>query len=191
LISPFAAGGSSDALARQLAPELSKRLGQPVIVENRAGSGGNIGLDAVAKAEPDGYTIGLALPRPLVVNVSLMDSVPYNPLTDFTPIAVVADLPIVLVVHHSVPANTVAALIAQDKANPGKVFDASTGVGTTMHLSGELFNALAGTRLQHVAYRDAAPAVNDIVAGTVQAGLIDLPSAGPHIASGRPTASAR
>jgi tripartite-type tricarboxylate transporter receptor subunit TctC len=114
-----------------------------------------------------------------------MDSVPYNPLTDFTPIAVVADLPIVLVVHNSVPANTVAALIAQDKANPGKAFYASAGVGTTMHLSGELFNALAGTRLQDIAYRGDASAVNDVVAGTVQAGFIDFPSAGPHIASGR------
>ena len=96
-----------------------------------------------------------------------------------------ADLPIVLVVHTSVPANTVAALIALDKSNPGKLFYGSAGVGTTMHLSGELFNALAGTHLQHVAYKGAAPAVTDIVAGTVQVGFIDLPSAGPHISSGR------
>ena len=120
-----------------------------------------------------------------------MDSLPYNPLTDFTPIALVADLPIVLVVHNSVQANSVAALIAQDKANPGKVFYGSAGVGTTMHLSGELFNVMAGTQLHHVAYKGAAPAVTDLLSGTVQAGFLDLPSAGPHIASGRLEAARR
>lgn len=185
LITPFAPGGSTDTLARVLAPELSKRLGQTVIVENKAGAGGNIGLDAVAKADPDGYVLGLASPGPLVVNVSLMDKLPYNPLTDFTPVALIADLPIVLVVHSSVPATSVQALIGADKSDPGKLFFASAGVGTTMHLSGELFNVMAGTKMKHVAYKGTAPAVTDMLAGQVQVGFLDLPSAGPHVATGK------
>lgn len=185
IIAPFAAGGSTDSLARIVAPELGKRLGQSVIVENRAGAGGNIGLDAIAKAEPDGYTIGIASPGPLVVNVTLMDSIPYNPITDFAPIAMIADLPIVLVVHSSVAANSVPALIAADKANPGKLFFASAGTGTTMHLSGELLNVMAGTKLQHVAYKGTGPAMIDMLAGQVQVGFLDLPSVGPHLASGK------
>lgn len=185
LIAPFAAGGSTDSLARIIAPELGKRLGQPVIVENRAGAGGNIGLDAVAKAEPDGYTIGLASPGPLVVNVTLMDKIPYDPVKDLAPIALIADLPIVLVVHSSVAANDVAGLIALDKANPGKLFFASAGNGTTMHLSGELLNVMAGTTLQHVPYKGAAPAITDLLSGRVQVGFLDLPSVGPHLAGGK------
>jgi tripartite-type tricarboxylate transporter receptor subunit TctC len=185
LIAPFAAGGSTDVLARIIAPEMSKRLGQPIVVENRAGAGGNIGMDAIAKAEPDGYTIGMASPGPLVVNVTLLDSLPYNPLTDFAPIALIADLPIVLVVHNSVAANDVKSLIAADKANPGKLFFASAGNGTTMHLSGELFNVMAGTKLQHVAYKGTGPAVTDLLGGLVQIGFLDLPAVGPHLESGK------
>ena len=185
LIAPFAAGGSTDVLARIIAPEMSKRLGQPIVVENRAGAGGNIGMDAIAKADPDGYTIGMASPGPLVVNVTLLDSLPYNPLTDFAPIALIADLPIVLVVHNSVAANDVQSLIAADKANPGKLFFASAGNGTTMHLSGELFNVMAGTKLQHVAYKGTGPAVTDLLGGQVSIGFLDLPAVGPHLESGK------
>lgn len=185
LITPFAPGGSTDTLARVIAPELSKRLGQPVVVENMAGAGGNIGLAALARAEPDGYTLSLASPGPLVVNVSLADKLPYNPLTDFTPIALIADLPVVLVVHNSVPATSVQGLINAEKADPGKLFFASAGVGTTMHLSGELFNVMASTKMRHVAYRGAGPAVTDMLAGLVQVGFLDLPSAGPHVSSGK------
>lgn len=185
LIAPFAAGGSTDLLARTIAPEMAKRLGQPVVVENRVGAGGNIGLDAVAKAEPDGHTIGIASPGPLVVNVTLMDSIAYDPVNDFAPIALIADLPIVLVAHPSVPANDVTSLIAADKANPGKLFFASAGTGTTMHLSGELMNVMAGTKLQHVPYKGGSLAMTDILSGQVQLGFLDFPSAGPHIASGK------
>lgn len=185
LVVPFATGGSTDNLARIIAPELSKRLGQTVLVDNRAGAGGSIGIDAVAKAEPDGYTIGLGSPGPLVVNVTLADTFPYDPVKDLAPIALVADLPIVLVANSSVPANDVAGLIAADKANPGKLFFASAGIGTTMHLSGELFNAMAGTQLQHVPYKGTGQAITDLLAGQVQLGFLDLPAAGPHIAAGK------
>ena len=177
LISPFAPGGSSDTLARIIAPELSRRLAQQVIVENRPGAGGNIGVDAVAKARPDGYTIGLASPGPMVVNVTLMDSLPYDPLKDVVPISLIADLPIVMVAHPSVAANNVTELIALEKSKPGSLSFASAGVGTTMHLSGELLNMMTGMRLVHVAYKGAAPAMTDILGGQVQLGFVDLPAA--------------
>ena len=185
LISPFAPGGSSDTLARIIAPELSRRLSQQVIVENRPGAGGNIGVDAVAKARPDGYTIGLASPGPMVVNVTLMDSLPYDPLKDVVPISLIADLPIVMVAHPSVAANNVTELIALEKSKPGSLSFASAGVGTTMHLSGELLNMMTGMRLVHVAYKGAAPAMTDILGGQVQLGFVDLPAASAHAKVGR------
>lgn len=185
LISPFAPGGSSDSMARILAPELSRRLGQQVIVENRPGAGGNIGVDAVAKARPDGYTLVLASPGPVVVNVTLMDSLPYDPLKDLQPVSLVADLPIVLVAHPSVAANNVSELIALEKSRPGSMSFASAGTGTTMHLSGELLNMMAGTKLVHVPYKGAAPAMTDILGGQVQLGFVDLPAAAAHAKAGR------
>jgi tripartite-type tricarboxylate transporter receptor subunit TctC len=184
LIVPFAAGGSSDSLGRVIAPELSRRLGQPVVVENKPGAGGNLGIDQVAKAAPDGYTIGLASPGPVVVNVTLIEGLPYDPVRDLTPIALIADLPIVLVANKALAADDIRALIAADKADPGKLFFASAGIGTTMHLSGELFNSMAGTRLEHVPYKGAGAAITDLVAGRVQLGFLDLPAAGPHVKSG-------
>lgn len=184
LIAPFAPGGSTDALARLIAPEMAKRLGQPVVVDNRAGAGGTIGTGEIAKAEPDGYTIGLGAPGPLTVNVTLMDNLSYDPVRDFAPVAQIANLPVVLIAHKGVPANDVQALIALDKADPGKLVFASAGVGTTMHLAGEMLNSMAGTTLRHVAYKGTGLAINDILAGHVQLGFLDLPSAGPHVASG-------
>ena len=181
LIAPFPAGGSSDGLARLIAPELAKKIGQSVIVENKPGAGGNIGLDAVAKSEPDGYTIGLASPGPTVVNITLMETIPYDPVRDLTPIGLIADLPILLVVNSAVPVRNVTELIAAEKANPEKYFFASAGNGTTMHLSGELFNTMAGTKLQHVAYKGTAPAIADLLAGQVQVGFLDLSSVGAHV----------
>ena len=185
LIAPFAPGGSTDVLARAIAPELSKRLGQPVIVENRTGAGGNIGIDAVAKAAPDGYTIGMASPGPIVVSVTLLSSLPYDPVKDLAPIAMVADLPIVLIANSSVQANNVKELIALERANPGKLSFASAGTGTTMHLSGELFNVMAGTKLVHVPYRGGGAAIADILGGQVQLGFLDLPSVAGQVKSGR------
>lgn len=185
LISPFAPGGSSDQLARLLAPELSQRLGQQVIVENRPGAGGNIGVDAVAKAKPDGYTLVLASPGPIVVNVTLMDSMPYDPIKDLRPVSLIADLPIVLAAHPSVQAKNVAELVALEKARPGSLSFASAGTGTTMHLSGELLNMMAGTKLVHVPYKGAAPAMTDLLGGQVQLAFVDLPAAGAHAKAGR------
>jgi tripartite-type tricarboxylate transporter receptor subunit TctC len=184
LIVPFAAGGSSDSLGRIIAPELSQRLGQPVVVENKPGAGGNLGIDQLAKAAPDGHTIGLASPGPIVVNVTLIEGLPYDPVRDLTAIALIADLPIVLVANKALAADNIRALIAADKADPGKLFFASAGIGTTMHLSGELFNSMAGTRLEHVPYKGAGAAITDLVAGRVQLGFLDLPAVGPHVKSG-------
>ena len=185
LISPFAPGGSSDQLARILAPELSQRLGQQVLVENRTGAGGNIGVDAVAKAKPDGHTLLLASPGPIVVNVTLMDSLPYDPVKDLRPVSLIADLPIVLAAHPSVAAKNVAELVALEKSKPGSLSFASAGTGTTMHLSGELLNLMAGTKLVHVPYKGAGPAMTDLLGGQVQLAFVDLPSAGQHARAGR------
>jgi tripartite-type tricarboxylate transporter receptor subunit TctC len=184
LVVPFAPGGSSDSLARVIGPELASRLGQPVVIENMPGAGGNIGIDALAKSAPDGYTLGLATPGPIVVNVSLMESLPYDPVRDLAPIAMVGDLPIVLVATKDLPSDDVAALIAADKAEPGSLFFASAGVGTTMHLSGELFNTLAGTSLQHIPYAGAGAAITDLLSGEVQLGFLDLPATMSHLQSG-------
>lgn len=185
LISPFAPGGSSDQLARILAPELSQRLGQQVLVDNRTGAGGNIGVDAVAKAKPDGHTLLLASPGPIVVNVTLMDSLPYDPVKDLRPVSLIADLPIVLAAHPSVAAKNVAELVALEKSKPGSLAFASAGTGTTMHLSGELLNLMAGTKLVHVPYKGAGPAMTDLLGGQVQLAFVDLPSAGQHARAGR------
>ena len=168
LIVGFAAGGSTDVTARIIAHALSDRLGQPVVVENRGGAGGNIGADAVAKAEPDGYTLLMATSSTFAANPNLYKSLPFDVRKDFAPIAVTAFIPNLLVVNPSVPANNVADFIAYLKANPDKLNFASAGNGTSQHLSGELFNSLAGVRMTHVAYRGGAPAVSDLLGGQVQ-----------------------
>ena len=168
LIVGFAAGGSTDVTARIIAQALSDRLGQPVVVENRGGAGGNIGADAVAKAEPDGYTLLMATSSTFAANPNLYKSLPFDVRKDFAPIAVTAFIPNLLVVNPSVPANNVADFIAYLKANPDKLNFASAGNGTSQHLSAELFNSLAGVRMTHVAYRGGAPAVSDLLGGQVQ-----------------------
>jgi tripartite-type tricarboxylate transporter receptor subunit TctC len=168
LIVGFAAGGSTDVTARIIAQALSDRLGQPVVVENRGGAGGNIGADAVAKADPDGYTLLMATSSTFAANPNLYKSLPFDVQKDFAPITVTAFIPNLLVVNPSVPANNVADFIAYLKANPDKLNFASAGNGTSQHLSGELFNSLAGVRMTHVAYRGGAPAVTDLLGGQVQ-----------------------
>jgi tripartite-type tricarboxylate transporter receptor subunit TctC len=168
LIVGFAAGGSTDVTARIIAQALSDRLGQPVVVENRGGAGGNIGADAVAKADPDGYTLLMATSSTFAANPNLYKTLPFDVQKDFAPITVTAFIPNLLVVNPSVPANNVADLIAYLKANPDKLNFASAGNGTSQHLSGELFNSLAGVRMTHVAYRGGAPAVSDLLGGQVQ-----------------------
>jgi tripartite-type tricarboxylate transporter receptor subunit TctC len=185
LIVPFPVGGSTDVLARAIAPELSNRLGRPVLVDNRPGAAGVIGLDVVAKAAPDGYTIGLVSAGNMVIQIMLLASPPYDPAKDLAPIAFVADSPVVLVANASVPANNVKELIALDRADPGKLSFATAGNGTTQHLAGELFNSMAGTKLVHVPYKGTGPAVTDILGGQIQLGVIDLPPVAPHLKGGR------
>lgn len=168
LLVGYAAGGSTDVTARIIGQALSERLGQPVIIENRAGAGGNIAADATAKADPDGYTLLMTTSSTFAANPSLYKSLPFNVQTDFAPITLTAFIPNLLVVNPAVPANNVPELIAYLKANPGKLNFGSAGNGTSQHIAGELFNSLAGVKMVHVAYRGGAPAVNDLLGGQLQ-----------------------
>lgn len=164
----FAAGGSTDVSARLIAQALSERLGQPVIVENRAGAGGNIAAEAAAKADPDGYTLLMSTSTTFATNPNLYKTLPFNVQTDFAPIALTAFIPNLLVVHPSVPGNNLAEFVAYLKANPGKLNFGSAGNGSSQHIAGELFNSLAGARMMHIAYRGGALAVNDLLGGQLQ-----------------------
>src|SRR6195952_2408771 len=164
----YAAGGSTDVPARIIAQALSERLGQPVIIENRAGAGGNIAAEAAAKADPDGYTLLMTTSTSFGTNPSLYKSLPFNVQTDFAPITLTAFIPNLLVVNPSVPVSNVSDFIAYLKANPGKLNFGSAGNGTSQHIAGELFNSLAKVQMIHVAYRGGAPAVTDLLGGQVQ-----------------------
>ena len=174
----FSAGGTTDIIARLLSDELRKGLGQPIIIENRPGAGGNIGADAVAKAKPDGYTLLMGSVGPLAINASLYKHMPYDNLKDLTPVTLVAHVPNMLVVNpRTVPAQTFQEFVALVKAHPGKYFYASTGSGTSSHLSGVLLNQLAGLDLTHVPYKGAV-ALNDVLSGEqVQCMFATIPSA--------------
>lgn len=164
----FAPGGSTDLTARYIGQALSERLGQPVIVENRPGAGGNIAAEYVAKADPDGYTLMLTTSTTHATNPSLYKSLPFDVRTDFAPITRIAFIPNLLVVNPSVPAGNVPELITYLKANPERVNYGSAGNGSSQHLAGALFNSLAGVHMVHVAYRGGAPALNDLMAGQIQ-----------------------
>jgi len=166
IIVPFPAGGTADVMPRVFADWLAKKWGQPVVVENRTGAAGNIGTEAFAKAEPDGYTLLSAPPPPLVINLNLYPKLGYDP-TELVPIVIMGRVPNALVVNPKVPFSSVAELIAYAKANPGKVTSATQGNGTTSHLTSELFQLMAGVKFQHVPYRGSAPALNDLVGGSV------------------------
>src|SRR5262245_36555052 len=166
IIVPFPAGGTSDVMPRIFAEWLSKKWGQPVIVENRTGAAGNIGAEAAFKSEPDGYTLLSAPPPPLVINHNLYPKLGFDP-TEFIPIIIMGRVPNALVVNPKVAANTAAELIAYAKANPGKLTSATQGNGTTSHLTSELFQLMAQVKVQHVPYRGSAPALTDLVAGSV------------------------
>jgi tripartite-type tricarboxylate transporter receptor subunit TctC len=186
---PFPAGGSADLIPRIAAEKLSQQWGQPVIVENRPGAAGNIGADAVFKADPDGYTLLSAPPPPLVINRLLYPNLTYDP-TQFVPITVIAAIPNVLLVNPQVPASTVAEFIALAKANPGKLNYASQGSGTTSHLTAELFLSMAGgadgpLKVMHVPYRGTAPALADLLAGQVDMMCDNLGVSLPHVKSGK------
>jgi tripartite-type tricarboxylate transporter receptor subunit TctC len=169
------AGGGVDIAARVIADRLAKMWGQPFVVENRPGAGGNLGAEAVAQAEPDGHTVLAAQPAPLTTNVVLYKKLNFDPAA-FEPLAIMTSIPNTLVVRSDFPANSVAELIAYAKANPGKVNFGSQGVGTTPHLTGELFARVTGTKLVHVPYRGTAQAMNDLVAGHVDMLFFQLDS---------------
>jgi tripartite-type tricarboxylate transporter receptor subunit TctC len=183
------AGGGIDVAARIIAEKLRHRLGQPFIVENRPGAAGNTGAEAVASAEPDGYTLLAAQPAPLTINAILYRKLNFDP-TAFAPVAIMTAVPNVLVVRPNFPAASLPAFIAYAKANPGKLNFASQGIGTTPHLSGELFNSLTGTRLVHVPYKGTAQAVNDVVAGHVDLMFLEMGSAFQLYKGGRAAALA-
>jgi tripartite-type tricarboxylate transporter receptor subunit TctC len=180
----FAAGGGNDIVARLMGPFLSEKLGQQIIVEDRGGAGGNIGMAAVLASPPDGYTIGFVAPNN-AINATLYDHLPFDFIRDSAPVAGTMLLTNVMVVHPSVPAHTVAEFIDYVKANPGKVSFASSGTGASPHMSGELFKAMTGINMVHVPYRGGGPAMTDLLPGRVQVMFDNLPSSIEHIRAGR------
>ena len=182
-IVPYPAGGATDILARLVGNKLSERLGQQFIIENKAGAGNNIGTEVVVNAAADGYTILLVNPAN-AINASLYAKLNFNFIRDITPIGGITRTPNIMTVGKDVPAKTVAEFIAYAKANPGKVNMASSGNGTSVHLSGELFMAMTGVKMQHVPYRGAAPALTDMLSGQVQVIFDNMPSVISHIKAG-------
>jgi tripartite-type tricarboxylate transporter receptor subunit TctC len=185
IIVPFTPAGSTDILARMCAQALEAKFGKTVVVENRPGAGQQIGVGAVAKAEPDGHTLLMATSSAMGVNPTLYKKIAYDPVKDFAPIAMVAHLPFILLVNPSLPVNSVAELIAHAKANPGKLSYGSGGIGASHHLYGELFNSLTGTKMTHVPYKGTAPALNDLIAGHIQVLFADAPPALPQVKAGK------
>jgi tripartite-type tricarboxylate transporter receptor subunit TctC len=181
IVVPFPAGGSNDIVARVLAQKLTERNGQSFFVENRGGAGGNIGAEAVASSEPDGYTLLLTAPPPLTINAALYKDMRYDPSGAFAPVALIASVPIVLVVHPSLGINSVQELIARAKAKPGTIFFGSSGNGSTNHLAGELLKSVTGIDIVHVPYKGAAPAMNDLVAGHIPMMFDNIPAVLPQV----------
>lgn len=181
---PFAPGGAIDIFARAYAQKLSDKFGKPFVVENRPGAGTVLAAHSVARAAPDGHTV-LVSPSPLAINATLYKKLPYDTASDFMPVAYVADIPLVLVVHPSLPVKSVTDLIKYVKDNPGKVAYASSGTGTTLHLSGEMLKSMTGIQMTHVPYKGGPPALNDVVAGHVQLVFADPSSAIQQIKAGR------
>ncbi len=185
IVVPFAAGATNDIIARLVAQSLSDQFKQPVLVDNRAGASGIPGTDFVAKAAPDGYTLLLGNTSLLGIQASLFKKLPYDPRTDFIPVSILATSPIVMVINPSVPAQTVREFVALALTSPGKLNYASAGVGTPFHLAAELFKTQTGTNIVHVAYKGAAPAATDLLAGQIQMMLDNPPAILPHIRSGK------
>jgi len=180
-----APGGTGDQAARIISEKLGAELGTTVVVENKAGAGGNIGTDYVAKSAPDGYTMLLAYTGPMAINPSLYDSLPFKPQQDFAPVTLLAQAPQILGVHPSIPVTTVDELVAYAKANPTALFFGSSGNGGADHLAGELFKMRTGAQITHVPYKGGAPALADLVAGRTQMQFMTIPASIGHIQSGR------
>jgi tripartite-type tricarboxylate transporter receptor subunit TctC len=184
IIVTFLAGGSNDIVARLMGQWLSERLGQPFVIENRPGAGGNIGTEAVVRAAADGYTL-LLVGAPNAISATLYDKLNFNFIRDIAPVAGVVDVPAVVVVNPSFPVKTLPEFIAYAKANPGKINMASAGNGSTTHLSGELFKMMTGVNMLHVPYRGAPPALTDLIAGQVQVYFSNLPGSIEYIRAGK------
>ena len=184
MVVPYPPGGPTDIVARVVGQKLSERLGQPIVVDNRPGAGGNIGADAVAKSAPDGYTM-LVATTAHAINMTLFARPGYNTRTDFTPVSMLTSGPLVLVTAPSTPATNVAELIAMAKANPGKVTFASSGNGQSTHLAAELFDSMAGIRMTHVPYKGSAPALTDVMAGQATVMFDTMLSAMPFVRDGK------
>src|SRR6266545_38927 len=184
LVVPFPPGGGTDAIARVVSVKLSEMWGQQMVVENRGGGATNIGTEAVARAEPDGYTI-LLQSLPLAVNQFLFPSIPYDPVADLAPVSLLCDYPNIMVVPNNSPAHSVTDFIAHAKANRGKISFASSGHGTSVHLSGELFKRMAGIEMLHVPYRGAGPAFNDLIPGRVDVMFNNIGAVLPLIQGGK------
>ncbi|MDP3084640.1 MAG: tripartite tricarboxylate transporter substrate binding protein [Rubrivivax sp.] len=183
VIVAFTAGGTTDNLARSVSQQLGERFKQPFVIDNKPGAGGNIGTEFAVRAAPDGYTLIVNSVGPMAVNPSLYKKLPYNPLTDLVPVVQIADVPNVLVVHSSVSAKSVEEFIAYAKANPGKLNYASTGIGTSSHLSGYIFAQRAGFEATHIPYK-GAEALKDLLAGRIQFMFATIPSVIQHIQAG-------
>lgn len=190
IVIPFPPGGPSDVLGRSLAQKLTTSLGKPVITENKPGAGTNLAADLVAKSAPDGHTLLLMMVGTQAINETMYPKLSYDTVKDFAPITLVASSSLALVAHPSVPAKTLPDMIKLAKASPGKYNFASSGSGTPLHLGGELLNQAAGTRMVHVPYKGAAPALQDVLGGQVQLAMVGTPSVLNHIKAGRLTALA-
>lgn len=185
IIVPYPAGGTTDIIARITATQLSERLKQPFVVENRAGASGAIGAVAVAQAAPDGYTLVMGTASSHGINSALQKSLPYDAVKDFAPVTVVASTPNIIVVHPSVPAKTLGELLALAKAQPGKINFGSTSPGGSPHMSAELLKMMAGVDMTHVPYKGAAPMLTDLMGGQIQVGFDNLPSTIGFVRSGK------
>jgi tripartite-type tricarboxylate transporter receptor subunit TctC len=185
IIVPFPPGGSSDAVMRLLVPRLNEKLGQSVVIENRPGAGGNIGLAVVAKSAPDGYTLGLGAAGGLAANVSLYSQMPYDPIKDFKAISMLAGIPFVLVAHPGTAPKSIKDLLSQAKAAPNKFSVGHGGNGTAMHLSSQLFAQMAAIQITDVPYKGSGPAAIDLLSGQIPLAMVDLTSALPHVKAGK------
>jgi tripartite-type tricarboxylate transporter receptor subunit TctC len=185
LVIPYPPGGGTDTIARPLAQRLTENLGQQIVVENRGGAGGNIGMEAVARAAPDGYTIVIALTAQLAVNPSLYKKLPYDPVKDFAPITLFADGPYLLVVHPSLPVRSVKELVALARARPNEITVGSSGNGSGGHLAAELLMSMTGIKMLHVPYKGGGPALTALLSGEIQVLFSTYASGRGHIESGR------
>jgi tripartite-type tricarboxylate transporter receptor subunit TctC len=184
-IVPFAPGGTTDILARVVGEKLGPALGQTLVVENKAGQGGSVGAAELARAVPDGYTIGGGTISSHAINATLYDKLPYDPVKSFDPIIMYATQPNVLLVHPSVPANNLREFIALAKANPGKYSFGSAGIGTSQHISGELFSTMAGVKMQHIPYKGSGQMIPELLGGTIVVAVDNIATALPHMKAGK------